>query len=162
MPLHHLGIIVKDLESTRKFYSAALKPLGYQINATSADGGDVVAFGIGQGLEFLLSGPNSPTAKKAAAVGGNSVGIHPAFAAKNKEEVKAFYEAALYVTHCRLLLHRPRRINSSFSLSCLHSAAGGTDNGAPGPRPQYAPGYYGAFVIDPEGRNVEAVYIEPA
>jgi predicted lactoylglutathione lyase len=36
-------------------------------------------------------------------------------------------------------------------------AAGGEDNGAPGLRPQYHPGYYGAFVLDPDGNNVEAV-----
>lgn len=35
-------------------------------------------------------------------------------------------------------------------------AAGGRDNGAPGLRPQYHPGYYGAFVLDPDGNNVEA------
>ncbi|HEY8769735.1 MAG TPA: hypothetical protein VIM03_04280 [Thermoleophilaceae bacterium] len=35
--------------------------------------------------------------------------------------------------------------------------AGGEDNGAPGERPQYHPGYYGAFVHDPDGNNVEAV-----
>lgn len=45
---------------------------------------------------------------------------------------KAFYEAAL--------------------------AAGGTDNGAPGERPHYHPGYYGAFVLDPDGNNLEAVF----
>ena len=38
-------------------------------------------------------------------------------------------------------------------------AAGGTDNGPPGIRPFYGPGYYGAFVLDPEGNNVEAVNI---
>jgi catechol 2,3-dioxygenase-like lactoylglutathione lyase family enzyme len=37
-------------------------------------------------------------------------------------------------------------------------AAGGRDNGAPGPRPQYSPGYYGAFLLDPDGHNVEAVW----
>jgi catechol 2,3-dioxygenase-like lactoylglutathione lyase family enzyme len=36
-------------------------------------------------------------------------------------------------------------------------AAGGRDNGAPGPRPEYHPGYYGAFVLDPDGHNIEAV-----
>ena len=45
---------------------------------------------------------------------------------------KAFYEAAL--------------------------AAGGTDNGAPGERSHYHPGYYGAFVLDPDGNNLEAVF----
>lgn len=41
-------------------------------------------------------------------------------------------------------------------------AAGGRDNGAPGLRPQYHPGYYGAFVLDPDGNNVEAVCHGPA
>lgn len=36
-------------------------------------------------------------------------------------------------------------------------AAGGTDNGAPGPRPDYGAGYYAAFVLDADGHNVEAV-----
>ena len=40
-------------------------------------------------------------------------------------------------------------------------AAGGKDNGAPGPRPQYHPGYYGAFVLDPDGHNLEAVIHTP-
>jgi hypothetical protein len=41
-------------------------------------------------------------------------------------------------------------------------AAGGRDNGPPGPRPQYHERYYGAFVLDPDGNNVEAVCHEPA
>ena len=39
-------------------------------------------------------------------------------------------------------------------------AAGATDNGPPGPRPQYHAGYYAAFLLDPDGNNVEAVYHE--
>ncbi len=58
-------------------------------------------------------------------------GRHYAFTAANHAEVDAFYAAAL--------------------------AAGGRDNGAPGPRPQYHPHYYGAFVLDPDGNNIEAV-----
>ncbi|WP_127901822.1 VOC family protein [Solirhodobacter olei] len=58
-------------------------------------------------------------------------GMHVAFAAKTRAEVDAFHKAAL--------------------------AAGGRDNGAPGLRPQYHPSYYGAFVLDPDGNNVEAV-----
>jgi catechol 2,3-dioxygenase-like lactoylglutathione lyase family enzyme len=57
--------------------------------------------------------------------------LHIAFAADTREAVDAFHAAAL--------------------------AAGGTDNGAPGERPEYADGYYGAFVLDPDGHNVEAV-----
>lgn len=60
--------------------------------------------------------------------------VHLAFQAKDQASVKAFYEVAL--------------------------AAGGTDNGAPGER-KYHPGYYGAFVLDPDGNNIEAVYHGP-
>lgn len=62
-------------------------------------------------------------------------GTHIAFTAKTRAEVHAFYEAAL--------------------------AAGGKDNGAPGLRPHYHPDYYGAFVRDPDGINVEAVCHSP-
>ncbi len=58
-------------------------------------------------------------------------GAHVAFGVRTTEEVDAFHAAAL--------------------------GAGGTDNGAPGPRPIYHPGYYGAFILDPDGNNVEAV-----
>jgi catechol 2,3-dioxygenase-like lactoylglutathione lyase family enzyme len=58
-------------------------------------------------------------------------GAHVAFGARTTELVDAFHSAAL--------------------------TAGGTDNGAPGPRPIYHPGYYGAFVLDPDANNVEAV-----
>jgi catechol 2,3-dioxygenase-like lactoylglutathione lyase family enzyme len=61
--------------------------------------------------------------------------LHVAFAAKDRAEVRAFHAAAL--------------------------AAGGRDFGAPGLRPHYHPGYYGAFVIDPDGHNVEAVCHNP-
>jgi catechol 2,3-dioxygenase-like lactoylglutathione lyase family enzyme len=57
--------------------------------------------------------------------------LHVAFAAKNRAEVQAFYAAAL--------------------------AAGGIDNGAPGLRPHYHENYYAAFVLDPDGHNIEAV-----
>lgn len=57
---------------------------------------------------------------------------HIAFRAANEAQVVAFYEAAL--------------------------AAGTNDNGAPGPRPHYHKGYYAAFVFDPDGYNIEAVF----
>jgi len=58
-------------------------------------------------------------------------GAHVAFAARTRAEVDNFYKAAL--------------------------SAGGRDNGPPGPRPHYHATYYGAFVFDPEGNNIEAV-----
>ena len=68
--------------------------------------------------------------------GGGVTGVHVAFAADGKEEVDAFHEAAL--------------------------AAGGRDNGPPGIHPQYSERYYAAFVLDPDGNNVEAVWHMPA
>jgi catechol 2,3-dioxygenase-like lactoylglutathione lyase family enzyme len=62
--------------------------------------------------------------------------IHVAFSAPDRAAVDAFHAAAL--------------------------AAGGKDNGAPGLRTEYHPGYYGAFVHDPDGNNVEAVFHDPS
>ena len=57
--------------------------------------------------------------------------VHVAFVAKDRAAVRAFYDAAL--------------------------KAGATDNGPPGPRPHYHANYYGAFVLDPDGHNIEAI-----
>lgn len=57
-------------------------------------------------------------------------------------------------------VHIAIRANSRAQVEAFHAAAmaaGGTDNGAPGLRPHYHPNYYGAFVLDPEGHNLEAV-----
>ena len=62
--------------------------------------------------------------------------VHVAFAARTRADVDAFYAAAL--------------------------AAGGRDNGAPGIRAEYHPDYYGAYVFDPDGHNIEAVCNAPA
>jgi catechol 2,3-dioxygenase-like lactoylglutathione lyase family enzyme len=68
--------------------------------------------------------------------GPAATGIHVAFAVDSRDTVDAFHAAAL--------------------------AAGGTDNGAPGVREIYHPHYYGAYVLDPDGNNVEAVCHSPA
>jgi catechol 2,3-dioxygenase-like lactoylglutathione lyase family enzyme len=61
--------------------------------------------------------------------------VHVAFNAENRPTVDAFYQAAI--------------------------AAGGKDNGKPGLRPHYHRDYYGAFIIDPDGNNIEAVSHQP-
>ena len=66
----------------------------------------------------------------------NNPPIHVAFRVTSRALVDAFYQGAL--------------------------AAGGRDNGAPGVRPHYHPDYYGAFVLDPDGHNIEAVCHTPA
>lgn len=58
-------------------------------------------------------------------------------------------------------LHIALRASSVEAVVAFHREAmlaGGTDNGAPGLRPHYHPGYYGAFVLDPDGHNIEAVF----
>jgi catechol 2,3-dioxygenase-like lactoylglutathione lyase family enzyme len=62
------------------------------------------------------------------------VPTHVAFEARNRDEVAAFHRAAL--------------------------AAGGKDNGGPGYRAEYWPGYYASFVYDPDGNNIEAVWYD--
>lgn len=57
--------------------------------------------------------------------------------------------------------HVALRAEDRAAVDAFHAAAlaaGGTDNGGPGMRPQYHPGYYGAFVLDPDGNNLEAVH----
>lgn len=110
-----MGISVSDMENSKRFYEAALKPLGYTL---LMDYG--VAAGLGEGGKpdfWLGKGAPAPS--------------HVAFRNPDRATVDAFYAAAI--------------------------AAGGRDNGPPGPRTQYHAGYYGAFVLDPDGYNVEAV-----
>jgi catechol 2,3-dioxygenase-like lactoylglutathione lyase family enzyme len=62
-------------------------------------------------------------------------------------------------------IHVAFRVASRALVDAFHAAAlavGGRDNGAPGLRPHYHPHYYGAFVLDPDGHNIEAVCHEPA
>lgn len=62
-------------------------------------------------------------------------------------------------------MHVAFRVPSRALVDAFHAAglaAGGTDNGAPGLRPHYHPDYYGAFVRDPDGHNIEAVCHAPA
>jgi catechol 2,3-dioxygenase-like lactoylglutathione lyase family enzyme len=81
---------------------------------------------------FGLEDANDFAISQEYEVGGQ---LHIAFAADTRAEVDAFHAAAL--------------------------AAGGRDNGPPGPRPEYAENYYAAFVLDPDGHNVGAVCHAP-
>lgn len=127
--IDHIGINVSDFAASKKFYSAALKPLGFEmlmeIPAAVTGRTDVAGFGEPPKPEFWISGgtPNNPP-------------IHIALRVNSRAVVDAFYRAAL--------------------------AAGAKDNGAPGIRAHYHPDYYGAFVFDPDGHNIEAVCHLPA
>jgi len=94
----------------------------------------VVAEGVPTyGVELL--GPNSNASLCLYQTEERPAHLHLAFAAQNRRQVDAFYRAAL--------------------------EAGGRDNGAPGVRPNYNANYYAAFVIGPDGHNIEVVCHEP-
>ncbi|MBO9712026.1 VOC family protein [Sphingomonas sp.] len=126
--LDHIGIAASDFDASRRFYEAALAPLGIGLvmEVTPEESGGYHGLGLGKGVKpFFWLGNFGP----------RGAGMHIAFAAGTRAEVDAFYEAAI--------------------------AAGGRDNGPPGLRPHYHPNYYGAFVLDPDGINVEAVCHKP-
>lgn len=126
--IDHTGLTVGDPEKSRRFYEAALAPLGYRVLMevpTQFTGGAVVlGFGVPPKPDFWVheGTPQKPP-------------LHVAFRAESRAQVDEFYKAAL--------------------------AAGGKDNGPPGLRPQYHKDYYGAFVLDPDGHNIEAVCHDP-
>ena len=108
----HIGLKVKDIDASIRFYEAALAPLGF----------------VRDGSGF---GPKGAPGLWLYEGGGKSASTHVAFKAKDHGAVDRFYKAGV--------------------------SAGGKDNGAPGLRADYSPTYYAAFLIDPDGNNVEAV-----
>ena len=117
--IDHVGISVSDYERTKALYSAALLPLGIKLLMEFPNVG---GWGKTHKPELWIS--FNPERKIAP--------VHVCLKAKSREEVDAFYKAAI--------------------------AAGLRDNGPPGLRPMYHPNYYGAFVLDPDGHNLEAVF----
>jgi catechol 2,3-dioxygenase-like lactoylglutathione lyase family enzyme len=123
--LDHTGIVVTDLPKARKFYDAVANVLGLTITTPHKD---FFLLGAGAGkIPYLWIGTLTPSYWAAGSRAGINQ-MHVAFTAKDQATVDEFYRAAL--------------------------AAGGRDNGKPGPRQE---NYYGAFVLDPDGNNIEAV-----
>jgi catechol 2,3-dioxygenase-like lactoylglutathione lyase family enzyme len=113
--IDHLWIRVRDLDASRRFYTAIAAAVGIPARDL---GGRLQLIGE-RGTCSFLAGP--PTEN-----------LHLAFGVADRDTVRAFHAAGL--------------------------RAGGRDNGPPGERPRYHPGYYGAYLLDPNGHNVEAVY----
>ena len=135
--IDHLGMPVSDLARATEFYLKALEPLGYgivmQVSAEQTGHGAAVGFGPPGKAGDFQSGKPSFWIGEGEPLAGH---IHVAFVAPSRAGVDAFYRAAL--------------------------AAGGKDNGEPGLRPHYHANYYGAFVLDLDGNNIEAVCHAPA
>ena len=115
----HIGLEIRDIEVSKKFYLSALAPLGITL---VADLKEWNAAGFGKERPQFWLGTGKPT--------NGEDEVHICFQAKNRAEVQSFYDAAI--------------------------KAGGKDNGKPGLRPEYHANYYGAFVLDPDGHNIEA------
>jgi catechol 2,3-dioxygenase-like lactoylglutathione lyase family enzyme len=117
----HVKFGVTDYSKSKAFFLKVLEPLGVT----------TVLYGTPENGVEICSGDVSlilyQTSEKPAH-------LHIAFTAENREQVDAFYRAAL--------------------------AAGAIDNGAPGLRPQYSGRYYAAFVLGPDGHNIEMVFHE--
>ncbi|MEH6437288.1 VOC family protein [Massilia sp. DD77] len=125
--IDHTGVIVADYARSRAFYTQALAPIGY---ALLAEIPAAVTGGVGVAGFGEPPKPDFWITGATADKPVNHPPIHVAFRVKRRALVDAFHQAAL--------------------------AAGGRDNGAPGPRPHYHASYYGAFVLDPDGHNIEA------
>jgi catechol 2,3-dioxygenase-like lactoylglutathione lyase family enzyme len=118
--LNHISIGVRDIARTKRFYDAALKPLGYK---TLSEGDTSLGYGKDT-VVLWISASDKPV------LADEKSGLHFCFDAPTQKSVAAFHVAAL--------------------------GAGGRDNGKPGLRPDYAPNYYAAFVVDPDGYRLEA------
>ncbi len=123
--INHIELPVAEAARARRFYEAALAPLGLLLvisvdPARTAHGGARYGFGKNRYPSLWIHQE-----------GGAKLAIHLAFTAEDRPAVDAFYAAAL--------------------------ANGGTDNGVPGIRARYHENYYAAYVLDPDGNNIEAV-----
>jgi catechol 2,3-dioxygenase-like lactoylglutathione lyase family enzyme len=119
----HVVFGVSDYAAGKAFFVKALEPLGVAVVSEGPLGIELCRPNETSSLCIRLQ----PEPKPAH--------LHLAFQAVSRDQVEAFYRAAL--------------------------AAGGKDNGAPGLRPEYHPNYYAAFVIGPDGHNIEAVCHKP-
>jgi catechol 2,3-dioxygenase-like lactoylglutathione lyase family enzyme len=120
----HVKFGVSDYEASKAFFLKALAPLGVSIASEGPPSYGVELVAKGQASLCLFQTEEKPAH------------LHLAFKAYTREQVDAFYRAAL--------------------------EAGASDNGAPGLRPQYHAHYYAAFVIGPDGHNIEVVCNEHA
>ncbi|HET9643394.1 MAG TPA: VOC family protein [Burkholderiaceae bacterium] len=119
----HVKFGVSDYAASKAFFLKALGPLGVTAGPEGVPSYGIELVSKGEGSLCLFHTEEKPAH------------LHMAFTAESRQQVDAFYRAAL--------------------------EAGGKDNGPPGLRRQYHANYYAAFVIAPDGHNIEAVCHQP-
>ncbi len=129
--IDHLSTYATDFAATRAFYEATLGELGHGIQAERELDADPDL----PGRRICAFGPTGRAVFWIVETRAPVSPRHVAFTAADRPAVDAFHRAGL--------------------------ASGGLDHGAPGLRPIYHEHYYGAFVLDPDGNNVEAVCHAP-
>jgi catechol 2,3-dioxygenase-like lactoylglutathione lyase family enzyme len=131
--IDHTGVNVSNFAKSRAFYVQALAAIGYELIKEFPPAAGAGAAAAVEGSTQVAGFGQPPMTDFWIASGKPNVPpVHVAFRVSSRALVEAFYAAAI--------------------------AAGGRDNGAPGIRAHYHPGYYGAFVLDPDGHNIEAVF----
>ena len=125
--IDHLSTYATNFSATKAFYEAALAKLGFSVQVEMAFDSDPDL----PGRQACAFGPQGRAVFWVVEVKDTASPRHVAFAAKDRQSVVEFHQAGL--------------------------AAGGQDNGEPGARPIYHEHYYGSFLLDPDGNNVEAV-----
>ena len=125
----HVTVGASDLERSANFYDALLIPLGLKRRPVTPDGGPSAACWVSPGPILPRFYVYSPYNRRPASAGNGSM---VAFLAPSSKAVDAAYAAGI--------------------------AAGGGDEGQPGPRARYGPGYYGAYLRDPDGNKVHLVF----
>ncbi len=126
----HIGIVVEDLATSRNFYTATLGTLGYELIAdnTQGDNEGWLVYGLGEASPFFV-----------VAAG------RPSFWGSDKSP-------SLSPIHCAFVAPSPSAVDQFHAVGL---ASGATDNGAPGER---SPDTYAAYLIDPDGNNIEAMF----
>ncbi len=126
--LDHFGLVVSDLEKAVRFYENSLAPLGLQIIERHDYGAVIFAKSAADEFPFIWIGTATPSFWGSDCQAGKSP-VHWCFKAANEAVVNQFYKAAM--------------------------ANGGRCNGKAGPRGNR---YYAAYVLDPDGNNIEVSY----
>lgn len=131
--IDHISFAVNNFQQSLDFYDKTLALLNYErLMIFDDEEHQVAGYGNNGKPAFWIGVKKHLSEAEKQGHVGKAAGFHVGFIAPNAESVHQWYKKCLEL--------------------------GGKDNGAPGPRPEYHPGYYGAFIVDPNGWRIEACF----